>query len=103
MIVIYAEEDPYPEFVEFVKKARKHLPAWWTDADDAAVLAMCRTHSWANLAHPVEKADINEHYGSSMIAMGIRMWTEKVTRVKIGCRRPGGSGCRMSACTVTAA
>ncbi|BGP37767.1 hypothetical protein JCM10449v2_001689 [Rhodotorula kratochvilovae] len=81
---LYAEEDPYPEFVQFVKKARKHLPAWWSNADDAAVLKMCRMHDWANIAYAVEKSDINEHYGSPMFAMGIRMWTEKVTGVKIG-------------------
>lgn len=72
-----------PQFVKFAKKARKHLPLWWTNADDKAVLKMSREHDWANIAYAVEKSDINEHYGSGMFAMGLRMWTEKVTGIRI--------------------
>lgn len=56
---------------------------WWTNADDKAVLKMSREHDWANIAYAVEKSDINEHYGSGMFAMGLRMWTEKVTGIRI--------------------
>ncbi|KPV75627.1 uncharacterized protein RHOBADRAFT_43049 [Rhodotorula graminis WP1] len=83
-IGLYAQDDPYPEFVRFVKKARKHLPSWWTNADDKAVLKMSTTHDHFNLQYAVEKSDINEHYGSSMFAMGLRMWTEKVTGRRSG-------------------
>ncbi|BGP05867.1 hypothetical protein JCM10049v2_001683 [Rhodotorula toruloides] len=82
-IGLYAQEDPYPEFVKFVKKARKHLPSWFKDEDEKAVLAMCRSHEWADINFAVEKQDINEHYGSTMMAMGLRMWTEKVTGKKL--------------------
>lgn len=44
---------------------------------------MCRSHEWADINFAVEKQDINEHYGSSMMAMGLRMWTEKVTGKKL--------------------
>ncbi|GEM09504.1 hypothetical protein Rt10032_c08g3521 [Rhodotorula toruloides] len=47
----------------FVKKARKHLPSWFKDEDEKAVLAMCRSHEWADINFAVEKQDINEHYG----------------------------------------
>ncbi|GAA5843726.1 hypothetical protein JCM9279_000121 [Rhodotorula babjevae] len=77
-IGLYAQEDPYPE------KARKHLPSWWTNADDKAVLKMSTTHDHFNLEYAVEKSDINEHYGSSMFAMGLRMWSEKVTGSRLG-------------------
>ncbi|GAA5937364.1 hypothetical protein JCM10213_007212 [Rhodosporidiobolus nylandii] len=81
---LYAEEDPFPEFEKFIAKAKSHLPKWWTEADTEAVLKMCRTHPWANIANSVEKADINEHYGSGTCAMGMRMWTEKFSGVRIG-------------------
>ncbi|GAA5971952.1 hypothetical protein JCM11641_001584 [Rhodosporidiobolus odoratus] len=81
---LYADEDPYPEFEKFISKAKPHLPSWWKEADTQIVLDMCRNHPWANIKQAVEKADINEHYGSSSCAMGMRMWTEKFSGVKIG-------------------
>ncbi|GJN88684.1 hypothetical protein Rhopal_001650-T1 [Rhodotorula paludigena] len=81
-IGLYAEEDPYPEFVKFVNKAAPNLPSWWNASHKAAVLSLCRTHSWANIAYAVEKSDINEHYGAGF-AMWLRMWTAEVTGVSL--------------------
>ncbi|GAA6005149.1 hypothetical protein JCM10207_008523 [Rhodosporidiobolus poonsookiae] len=81
---LYNDEDPYPEFVKFIEKAKPHLPSWWTEEDTKTTLAMCRSHEWANIDCAVEKADINEHYGSGTAAMSLRMWTEKLAGSGLG-------------------
>ncbi|GAA6029794.1 hypothetical protein JCM8097_001053 [Rhodosporidiobolus ruineniae] len=82
---LYNQEDPYPEFVDFLNKAKPHLPASWTQADTDAVLKTCQAED-SPLQYAMEKADFNEKWGSSTAAMATRMWTEKVTGVKIGGR-----------------
>lgn len=71
------------------KKKRALLPDWWSDAKKAECIAFGRrggTENWSDLACPVEKADITEHYRDARFAMQLRMFAEAVYG-----RGPGGS------------
>ncbi|BGP53772.1 hypothetical protein JCM8202v2_001344 [Rhodotorula sphaerocarpa] len=88
---LYAGEDPLPDVLTAsVRKARLYLPSSWNPSEDEPrALQMAQTHEWANIHYAVEKADINEHYKSSVAAMGLRMWTEQVTKSNLNGRLHG--------------
>lgn len=81
---------PLPAVTASVRKARLYLPSSWNPSEDEPrALQMAQTHEWANIHYAVEKADINEHYKSSVAAMGLRMWTEQVTKSNLNGRLHG--------------
>ena len=84
---LYNEEDPLEDFQEFLDLAQKRkglLPKWWSREKRAACerLAVDGTQ-WACINHAVEKSDVIEHYGDSMMPMKVRILAEKVYGKKI--------------------
>ncbi|KAL8933416.1 MAG: hypothetical protein Q9216_006374 [Gyalolechia sp. 2 TL-2023] len=81
---LYNEEDPRPEFAQFLNLAEKRtglLPGWWNKETRAACEAMAADGSkenWADLSCAVEKSDIMEHYKDHSMPMKLRLLAEKV-------------------------
>ncbi|GAA5968325.1 hypothetical protein JCM3765_000390 [Sporobolomyces pararoseus] len=81
---LHAQKDPYPEFETFLKKAKPHLPRWWTEADTTACLLRARSNKRSNVYDAIEKDGFNEKYGHSTAAMAMRMWVDGFVDVTIG-------------------
>lgn len=84
---LYAEDDPLEDFQEFLDLAVKRkglLPKWWNERKRAACerLAVDATQ-WAFLGSAVEKSDVIEHYGDSLMPMKLRILAEKIYGKKI--------------------
>lgn len=85
---LYAEEDPLPEFREFLDQAEQCgdvLPSWWDRAKRRACERQAmRSSEWSCLTSAVEKSDIMEHYGDRLMPMRLRMLAERVTGSHVG-------------------
>ncbi|GAA5979975.1 hypothetical protein JCM5350_005982 [Sporobolomyces pararoseus] len=81
---LHAQKDPYPEFEKFLKRAKPHLPKWWSEADNTACLLRARSNKGTNVYDAMEKDRFNEKYGHSMAAMAMRMWVDGFVDVTIG-------------------
>ncbi|KAF9561122.1 hypothetical protein EC968_005838 [Mortierella alpina] len=74
--------DSSPAFARFLKQAEERpglLPSWWSAEKAAACMRLGKTKGWSSLAHAVEKADIQDHYGESLMPMQLRMLREQIT------------------------
>ncbi|KAG0273507.1 hypothetical protein BGZ95_010683, partial [Linnemannia exigua] len=74
---------PFREFLQAAEKRKGLLPSWWTKAEGRTKLNECLAFgladSWANLAFAVEKSDLIDHYGDSLMPMQLRMLSEQIT------------------------
>lgn len=81
-IGIYNEENPMREFKKFLNLAEKRenlLPKWWNaDKRTECVRFATGGNDWADISCAVEKSDIQEHYGDSMMPMKLRVLGEKI-------------------------
>lgn len=85
---LYGGGNPLEDFKDFLKKchAKKDLlPPWWTKDCDKDCLAVGTKVGWSSLRNAIEKGDIIDHYGDSLIPMQLRMMGEQVYG-----RGPGG-------------
>ncbi|CAD6577525.1 MAG: hypothetical protein ASARMPREDX12_008386 [Alectoria sarmentosa] len=84
---LYNEDDPLPDFQEFLDMAEMKngiLPSWWSDGkrrecEERAVDA----RQWSDLNCAVEKRDIIKHYGDGSMPMKLRLLAEKIYGKKI--------------------
>ncbi|KAF8338137.1 uncharacterized protein EI90DRAFT_3041784 [Cantharellus anzutake] len=83
--------NPIRHFREFVTKAQRRnrqlmsagkpgaLPGWWNSAvDKKAIEKMAQEDDWFNIKYAVEKSDIQEHYGNSLMPMKLRILGESI-------------------------
>lgn len=81
-IGIYGGEDPRPAFAEFLDLAESReriLPPWWTAAKRAECQMRAVDESqWSGINYAVEKHDIQEHYGDTMMPLKLRVLGEKI-------------------------
>ena len=79
---IYNEESSYPYFKKFLTLAEEReaiLPSWWDKKARTECERLARGgDGWANIARAVEKSDIQEHYGDSMMPAKLRILGEKI-------------------------
>ena len=84
---LYNGDDPLPDFREFLDLAESRdgiLPAWWCGAKRAECEARAVGNAeWSDLNAAVEKADVMEYYGDSLMPMKLRLLAEKVYGKKI--------------------
>ncbi|GAA5964297.1 hypothetical protein JCM3765_006448 [Sporobolomyces pararoseus] len=80
---IYAEEDPLPEFSEYLKMARPYLPEWWNSQSANDVWKMAVLDDWSNLNYATSKDDIYEHYSPPMPII-FRQFASQVTGSPMG-------------------
>ena len=82
-----AGADPEADFASFLAAARTRrglLPAPWTDADDAAAVAVGRAHVWASLRRRAGKSAIVAAYGyDGMLHALLRRLAEAVEGVAV--------------------
>lgn len=81
-IGIYANEDPFPEFEEFLDLAESRprlLPPWWNAEKrrECERLAV-DDHQTCNIHYAVEKSDIQEEYKDNMMPAKLRILGEKI-------------------------
>ncbi len=84
---LYNEEDPLPDFKEFLDLAEKRaglLPKWWKREKRMACerLAVDSTQ-WSDINSAVEKVDVIKHYGDNVMPMKLRLLAEKIYGKKI--------------------
>ena len=79
---LYAGEAPLPDFRRYLTRAEKRggvVPKWWSrEKRKACEKRAVDRAQWSDVNSAVEKADIVEHYGDSMMPMKLRMLPEKV-------------------------
>ena len=79
---LYNLENPIVEFKKFLKRAEKNgkvLPKWWDqEAKKECVQLGMKKGGGSELAHAVEKGDVQEEYGDSLMPMKLRVLAEKV-------------------------
>ncbi|EPE34827.1 MYND protein, putative [Glarea lozoyensis ATCC 20868] len=78
---IYNEEDPRGEFRRFLELAEGReglLPSWWGRSKRDECVRVAGSGGWADIGNAVEKSDVQEHYGDSMMPMKLRILGEKV-------------------------
>ncbi|KAF8861842.1 hypothetical protein BDZ45DRAFT_671659 [Acephala macrosclerotiorum] len=79
---IYNGDDPLPDFNEFLTLAEKRngiLPSWWNNAKRRECVRLATGgDQWADISSAVEKSDIQEHYGDSMMPAKLRILGEKI-------------------------
>ena len=77
---IYDEQDPLPDFKEYLKNAvEKHvMPPWWNKQHEKKIIEMAQKDDWHNINFAVEKHDIVEKYGNPFEPMLLRMIAERV-------------------------
>jgi splicing suppressor protein 51 len=80
---LYGDEDPLSCFRDYLDQAEQCgevLPPWWNQAKRRACENQAmRKSEWSYLGCPVEKPDIQEHYGDNLMPMRLRMLAERVT------------------------
>lgn len=67
-----------------MKRAKPHLPKWWTDADSKATLLRARSSESPNIYDALEKDRFNERWDSPTAAMAMRMWVDTFVDVTVG-------------------
>lgn len=72
---------PFRRFLRLAEKRTGLLPSWWSREKEAECIAFGLTPGWSSLAAAVEKGDIIEHYGSSVMPMQLRMFGEQVYKI----------------------
>lgn len=78
---IYAEQDPFPDFKEFLDLAESRsgiLPPWWNAEKRQKCEVLAMYDGWSNITHCVEKDDIQEHYSDGIMPMKLRILGEKI-------------------------
>jgi splicing suppressor protein 51 len=70
---------PFKQFLKEAEKRKGLLPSWWNQDKQDECIAFGLTDSWANLASVVEKSDLINRYGDSMMPMQLRMLSEQIT------------------------
>jgi splicing suppressor protein 51 len=89
-IGLYAREPPLPSFRRYLSLAegrRGLLPGWWNPSarKECEDIAMGRKgDSWSQIAYAVEKHDIQDYYGDSMMPMMLRLVAEHVYGKPVG-------------------
>ena len=81
-------------FIRFLDKAEQAgkgiLPSWWNADKRAECLAMgMGRNEWQDLRHPVDKSDIQDHYGDPQFPMQLRMFAESLYGIAPGGFRGG--------------
>jgi splicing suppressor protein 51 len=81
-IGIYNQEDPRREFKRFLNLAESRpdlLPTWWNKQKRQECERLAVDPSgWCDINCAVEKSDIQEHYGNSLMPMQLRVLGEKI-------------------------
>lgn len=75
----------FQRFLRLAESRRGVLPSWWSPEKAAECLRVGLTDKDHNLMHCIEKHDVIEYYGDSMMPMQLRMLAEQVYL-----RGPGG-------------
>ena len=80
---LYDGEDPLPDFQRFLRKAEERggcLPKWWSEEKSVACQELGMSGAeWSDLNCKVEKSDVMQHYGDSMMPLKLRVLAEKIT------------------------
>jgi splicing suppressor protein 51 len=87
-IGLYADEDPLIGFREFLDRAEATgtvLPTWWNKEkrEQCEKLGMDESQ-WSDLTCPLQKSDVQEHYGDDLMPMKLRVLAERVYGRSIG-------------------
>lgn len=62
------------------------MPPWWSKEKRAECERLGSAGGedwWSNLNYAVEKADIQEHYGDSMMPMKLRVLAERILKSNV--------------------
>lgn len=84
---LYNEEDPIPDFQDFLTQAEACgdvLPPWWSLQKRLACERLALSDQWCNINSAVGKSDIMEHYGDPLMPMRLRMLAERATGSHLG-------------------
>ncbi|KAK9235423.1 zinc finger, MYND-type [Lipomyces kononenkoae] len=83
---LYADEDPFPDFQEYLSLAEERgvMPPWWNTEKRRECERRSNGADWSNIFYAVEKSDIIDHYKDSLMPMKLRMVAEKVYGTRVG-------------------
>ena len=70
----------FRRFLRLTENKRELLPQWWSPekAKTCVAFGLRPVNGWSSLAHPVEKADVLDHYKDPSFPMQLRMFGEQV-------------------------
>lgn len=68
----------FRRFLRLVENRRELLPSWWSQEKAAECVSVGLGDGWSSLARAIEKSDVIEHYGHSLMPMQLRMFAEQV-------------------------
>lgn len=68
----------FGRFLRLAERKNGLLPAWWSREKATECARVGTQNGWSSLGRAVEKSDVMEHYGDSLMPMQLRMFGEQV-------------------------